>query len=84
MTVYIKPARSMDGSDSVECDGNKWHGGKNGCDRDRNRDKFLIKIASAIKDTFVGDLIARQGDDHFVVFTDEESFMPKIEKSYSI
>ena len=43
-------------------------------------DKFLIKIASAIKDTFAGDLIARQGDDHFVVFTDEESFMPKIEK----
>jgi very-short-patch-repair endonuclease len=28
---------------AVECDGNKWHGGKNGCDRDRNRDKFLIK-----------------------------------------
>lgn len=27
----------------VECDGNKWHGGKNGCDRDKKRDKFLVE-----------------------------------------
>lgn len=28
---------------AVEADGNKWHGGKNGCDRDRKRDKFLVQ-----------------------------------------
>lgn len=28
---------------AVECDGSKWHGGRNGCDRDRKRDKFLVQ-----------------------------------------
>lgn len=28
---------------AVECDGNKWHGGKNGCDRDRKRDNYLVQ-----------------------------------------
>ena len=28
---------------AVECDGNKWHGGKNGCERDRKRDRFLTE-----------------------------------------
>ena len=42
-------------------------------------DEFLIKFAEIIKDIFKGDLVSRQGDDHYVVFTDEDTFMPKIE-----
>lgn len=33
----------------VECDGNKWHGGKNGCARDKKRDKFLIENCKIAK-----------------------------------
>ena len=43
-------------------------------------DKFLIETSKIIKNIFKGDLVARQSDDHFVVFTDESSFMPKLEE----
>ena len=42
-------------------------------------DQFIIKLANLIKETFKGDLVSRQGDDHYVVFTDDETFMPKLE-----
>ena len=36
--IYI-PSKNI----VVECDGNKWHGGKKGNEHDRTRDKVLIE-----------------------------------------
>ena len=44
-------------------------------------DKFLIDFGNKLKEIYKDDLISRQGDDHFVIFTDEDNFMPKLEKA---
>ena len=40
--------------------------------------ELLIKFSKLILDTFQGDIIARQADDHFVVLTSSDGFMDKI------
>ena len=40
--------------------------------------KFLIDFGKKVESTFVDSLVARQGDDHFVVYAKEDTFMDKI------
>ena len=42
--------------------------------------KFLKQIGAIISSVFPGDLISRQSDDHFVVFTKHENIQEKIER----
>ena len=45
---------------------------------------FLAKFGNQISEIFNDSLLARQGDDHFVIFTDRSTFMDRLSKLRSI
>lgn len=45
-------------------------------------DQFLKGIASVLQEEFTNDLIARLGDDHFAIFTDDEDLSSRLDDFY--
>ena len=43
-------------------------------------DRFLIRFAKNVERVFKGDLVSRQADDHYVVFTNADAFMEKLDR----